>query len=87
LRSSNGILRRAFYGIMATPDRSDSELDETKSGRLPPKIQFDLPHSAATLLLAPGVDPKTVMEVLGRSDLEHDNEVASRPPCWATFSA
>jgi integrase len=35
-----------------------------------PKIRFhDLRHSAATLLFAQGVHPKTVMEILGHSDL------------------
>ena len=35
-----------------------------------PKIRFhDLRHSAATLLFAQGVHPKTVMEILGHTDL------------------
>jgi integrase len=35
-----------------------------------PQIRFhDLRHSAATLLFAQGVHPKTVMEILGHSDL------------------
>lgn len=35
-----------------------------------PRIRFhDLRHSAATLLFAQGVHPKTVMEILGHSDL------------------
>jgi integrase len=36
-----------------------------------PSIRFhDLRHSAATLLFAQGVHPKTVMEILGHSNLE-----------------
>ena len=35
-----------------------------------PRIRFhDLSHSAATLLFAQGVHPRTVMEILGHKDL------------------
>lgn len=49
-------LLRDWYRIMAVADL--------------PRIRFhDLRHSAATLLFAQGVHPKTVMEILGHSDL------------------
>jgi integrase len=37
--------------------------------KLPPQRFHDLRHAAASLLLAQGVDPRVVMEVLGHSQI------------------
>lgn len=39
------------------------------SAQLPPVRFHDLRHTAATLLLAQGVDPRTIMETLGHSQI------------------
>lgn len=40
-----------------------------KAAKLPPVRFHDLRHTAATLLLAQGVDPRTIMETLGHSQI------------------
>src|SRR5690348_1274549 len=40
-----------------------------KDAELPPVRFHDLRHTAATLLLAQGVDPRTIMETLGHSQI------------------
>lgn len=40
-----------------------------KTAGLPPTRIHDMRHTAATLLLAQGVDPRTIMEVLGHSQI------------------
>jgi integrase len=39
------------------------------AAELPPIRFHDLRHTAATLLLAQGVDPRTIMETLGHSQI------------------
>ncbi len=51
-----GRLRKEYKALLAGPD-------------LPPIRFHDLRHKAATLLLAPGVDPRTIMETLGHSQI------------------
>jgi integrase len=52
----DGNLRRAFWALLRKADL--------------PKIRFyDLRHSCASLLLAQGVHPRTVMEILGHSNI------------------
>ena len=40
-----------------------------ESAKLPPIRFHDLRHTAATLLLTLGVDPRTIMETLGHSQI------------------
>lgn len=64
------MLRDAFYPIMNTPDPNDSNPDPKTKRKLLPRLRFhDLRHSAVTLLLAQGVHPRYIMELLGHSSI------------------
>ena len=64
------MLRDAFYPIMNTPDPNDPNPDPKKKRKPLPRLRFhDLRHSAVTLLLAQGVHPRYIMELLGHSSI------------------
>jgi integrase len=61
---------RSFYAITDTRDPQDPEPEPKKKRRLLPQLRFhDLRHRATTLLLAQGVHPRYIMELLGHSTI------------------
>src|SRR5205085_2213395 len=73
LRKSN-VVRRSFHTIIRKANQP-GDADATEPGREPrahlPQIRFhDLRHSAATLMLLLGTQPKVVAERLGHAKMD-----------------
>jgi integrase len=67
----SGLLFTSPIGSPLDPRNARREFHAMlKAAENVPRIRFhDLRHTAATLLLAQGVDPRTIMETLGHSQI------------------